>query len=224
MHHASAVQLNRSQPAVTRTRPEELAMRHLRHQTKNALQRIIAQVAKTNLRATPDGNALADDIERRICLSARISDALFGIMESPPPLGQRLATLSQSTVALLADPEQSISVTAAAAGRCPAAYDEAVLQVAHEMVVNAVKHGMHMRVSGQIAVRLFADARGRTALLVRDDGWGPCGEAAGVGSDAAGEGMPIMQALVASFGGRVSLSRNDGWTIARLDLPGGSPN
>ena len=214
MHHASTVQLHRSEPAVTRAQPQELAMRHLRHQTKNALQRIIAQVAQTDLRATADGNALADDIERRIFLSARISDALFGMTESPPPISQRLTALSEATVALLADRDQAIAVTAAAAGRCPPAYEATVLQVAHEMVVNAVKHGMHMRITGQIAVRLFADARGRTALLVRDDGWGPC-------AAAAGEGMPLMQALAASLDGRVSLSRNDGWTIARLDLPGG---
>ncbi len=214
MHQASTVQLTRVEPAVTRARPEELAMRQLRHQTKNALQRIIAQVANTDLRSTPAGSALADDIERRICLSARISDALFGLTESPPALCQRLASLAEATVALLAEPDQSLSVTSVAAGRCPLAYEETVLQVAHEMVVNAIKHGMHMRIAGQIAVRLFADARGRTTLLVRDDGWGPS-------DHACGEGLPIMQTLASSCGGRVSLSRNDGWTIARLDLPGG---
>ncbi len=215
MHHASAAQLNRAEPAaMTRAKPEDVAMRQLRHQTKNALQRIIAQVANSELRATQAGNALADDIERRICLSARISDALFGLTEVPPPLSQRLTSLAEATVALLAEPGQAVSVSVAAAGRCPAVLEETVLQVAHEMVVNAIKHGIALRAAGQIAVRLFADVRGRTTLLVRDDGRGPDGA-------ATGEGMPIMQALASAYGGRISLSRNEGWTIARLDLPGG---
>ncbi len=215
MHHVSPIHLHRAEPrAMTRTRPEDLAMRQLRHQTKNALQRIIAQVAQTELRATLSGNVLADDIERRICLSARVSDALFGLTEAPAPLQQRLSSLAEATVALLAEPEQTIAVTAGVAGRCPAACEDMVLRVAYEMVVNAVKHGMHKRLAGQVAIRLFADVRGRTTLLVRDDGWGPA-------DAAAGEGMPIMQALASEFGGRVSLSRNEGWTVARLDLPGG---
>ena len=55
----------------------------LRYQTKNALQRIIAQCAQAGLRRTATGAALADDVQRRIILSARISDALFGLTAEP---------------------------------------------------------------------------------------------------------------------------------------------
>ena len=192
---------------------EAVALRLLRHQTKNALQRIIAQLAATDLRSTPAGEALADEIERRICLSARISDALFGFTSSPAPMRARLASLAEATVALLAAPEQTIKVEVAVSGECLAALEGTIVQVAHEMVSNAVKHGMHVRLVGAIVVQLRTYADGRASLQVSDDGWGPA-------EASSGEGLPIMRSLAAAHGGAVSLARRRGWTVATLDLPG----
>ena len=187
-------------------------MRQLRHQTKNALQRIIAQVAATNLRSTPEGASLADELERRICLSARVSDALFGLTASPGRLQDRLAALCDATVKLLADPEQTIAVQVEVAGSCPAALDAPLVKIAHEMVANAVKHGMHMRLVGRIVVRVRSRMNGTTVLTVSDDGWG-------LGGDGAGEGLPIMRCLAEREGGRVEIARADGWTVVTLTLP-----
>ena len=214
MSHTSPRPMRFARPGVTQQEPsaEAVAMRQLRHQTKNALQRIIAQVAASNLRATPAGAALADEIERRICLSARVSDALFGLTACPAPLHQRLTSLADATVRLLSDPEQTIAIDVAVIGTCPASLEQIVVRITHEMVVNAVKHGMHMRLVGHIAVRVRGQRDGSTVLLVSDDGWGPCG-------DSEGEGVPIMRTLAAQDGGRIAIDRVDGWTVASLTLP-----
>ena len=85
MSHAALMRL-RQIPTAALTQPDPLddalGMRLLRHHTKNALQRLIAQIANSDLRATPGGEALAEDLERRIRLSARVSDALFGLTEA----------------------------------------------------------------------------------------------------------------------------------------------
>lgn len=192
---------------------EPVALRQLRHQTKNALQRIIGELARTPLRSTPVGAALADELERRVCLSARISDALFGFVTRPRPLAARLLELAQATVELLSAAEQTIRVTVTVAGVCRPGRDTIVVQVAHEMIGNAIKHGMHVRLLGHIAIQVRSDDGGRTVLTVSDDGWG-------LGIEQGGEGMPIMRALAAADGGTIALSRHGGWTQARLDLPG----
>jgi two-component sensor histidine kinase len=208
-----------SAEGITHAEPADavVAMRQLRHQTKNALQRIIAQVANSDLRATEEGNVLANDLERRICLSARISDALFGLTTAPGPLDMRLTALCNAIVALLAHPKQTISIDVTVAGTCPEALQAVVVQVAHEMVGNAVKHGLHMRLTGRISLRLWAGGTGdaedtSVTLMVSDDGWGPR-------KATDGDGLPIMRTLAAQYGGTVSLSRDDGWTAARLYIP-----
>jgi two-component sensor histidine kinase len=152
-------------------------------------------------------------LERRICLSARGSDALFGFTEQPAPLPERLTSLAQATVALLSGSEQAISIDVQAAGSCEPGLASIVVQIAYEMLCNAVKHGMHMRLGGHIGVRLLVQASGRVILQVRDDGWAPEAE-------PFEEVLSIMQALAAAHGGRVSMSRVDDWNVARLELPG----
>ena len=80
---------------------EPLEMRQLRHQTKNALQRILGV-----LMATPQdaGGAWLEDVGRRVRLSAEISDALFGLTRAPGPMQGRLETLAGAVVALMSGP------------------------------------------------------------------------------------------------------------------------
>ncbi len=214
MSHTSPrpVRLTRSLMTEPEPSPDAVAMRQLRHQTKNALQRIIAQVAGSDLRATPAGAALAEEVERRICLSARVSDALFGLTACPGTLHARLASLCDATVKLLSDQEQTITVDVMVTGPCPAALETTVIRVAHEMVGNAVKHGMHMRLVGRIALRVRSQGDGSTVLRVSDDGWGLAGE-------DGGEGLPIMRSLAERQGGHIAIDRTDGWTVASLTLP-----
>lgn len=201
--------------------PEEdagqVALRQLRHQTKNALQRILGQVWKVrDLQRTREGQRLLDEVEQRIQLSAEISNALFGLTRRPAAMEERLRHLCESTVALLSDTDQTIRLEVAVAGECPEALRGTVLRVAHEMVGNAVKHGMHVRLLGRIAVRLESGAR-ETRLTVADDGWGPT-PAATPGQDG-GEGLQLVAALARQQGGTAHLRRDWNETVAELVLP-----
>ena len=219
MSHAAPTRLRQLPPASVTSSGlvgDELGMRVLRHQTKNALQRIIAQIAMSDVRATPAGNTLADELERRIRLSAKVSDALFGLTEKPGPLPERLTSLCRSAVSLMADEVQTIETTVHVIGTCPERLETTVLQVVHEMVTNAVKHGLHMRLAGEIMVTLQGKKAGLAfdglSLEVRDNGWGP--EKRGFG-----EGMTTLALMAERHGGRVSLARQEGWTAARLHIP-----
>ncbi len=191
----------------------DVALRQLRHQTKNALQRILCHVAnQPGLTDSAAGRALAGDLERRIHLVAMVSDALFGFTKAPDPLEQRLTSLGRSVVELLCDPGQLIDVDVIVQGHCPRSLDEVIVRVAHELVGNAVKHGMHVRLVGRIdiAVRTVGQM---TTLTVSDDGWGYSAAA------QPGEGLSVAMALAEPFGGTLQMRRDRDRTHVSLTLP-----
>jgi two-component sensor histidine kinase len=191
----------------------ESDFRQLRHHTKNALQQVLLRIENAyELKTTVNGRRLLADLQRRIMLSARISDALFGITEAPTSISERLRTLCDSTIQMFADDTQVIRLELTVTGDCPVSLQPAVLRVAHEFVANAVKHGMHARVTGKIAVQLTTGIADRTALVITDDGWGFHG------TPEPGDGLSIAGDLAASAGGITSLRRTH-VTVARLELP-----
>ena len=191
----------------------ECDFRQLRHHTKNVLQQVLLQIAHAqDLSATVCSSWLLADLQRRILLSAEISDALFGLTRSPAAMSERLRALSESMIRMLADGAQMIRLEVTVAGECPEPLRQLVLRVAHEFVGNAVKHGMRVRVTGTISVHLATDIGGGTSLVVTDDGWGFDG------SQNAGDGLNIAGDLAASAGGTVSLLRTH-VTVATLELP-----
>jgi two-component sensor histidine kinase len=192
-----------------------LGLRQLRHHTKNVLQRIVAQVEATEPRNTSADSALADDVLHRIILSTQISDALFGLSVAPDVIERRLEWLTKTTVALLSDDVQTIRTEVETVEHCPEPFVPVVLQIAHEMVANAVKHGMRLRLVGRIFVLLRTSPDSGVTLTVLDDGWGP-------GTTQIGEGRSIMAALAGQHGGTVSLTRKGAWTVATLSIPGSS--
>jgi len=195
------------------TPAEDIDLRQLRHHTKNALQRIISLVLQApGLRGTPQGDFLLRQLESRIQLSAAVSDALFGLTRTPEPMTERLRSLCGNLVELLRDPRQVIQIGVSVRGDCPIRLREAVLRIAHELVGNAVKHGMRTRPRGRITVRLQTEPGVRTRLTVMDDGNGFHGK------PKHGEGLMIAQTFAAQHGGTISL-KSDGRTIATLDLP-----
>lgn len=184
--------------------------RQLRHQTKNALARILAQVS-VGL-ASPDAcRQTAADVERRIMLTAQISDALFGLTREPGPFANRLHTLCDGVVGLASETDQYITLTCSVSAEPPSALAETVLRVAHEFVGNAVKHGMHMRLLGRIDVSVTMAGAG-LALEVVDDGWG-CG-----GAPISGEGLSVAQILAGTCGGTVSVQRVGDRTVSRMEI------
>jgi two-component sensor histidine kinase len=192
---------------------DDLDLRQLRHHTKNALQRIISLVLQApGLRDTPQGDFVIRQLERRIQLSAAVSDALFGLTHAPEPMTERLRSLCGNLVELLREATQVIQIGVSVRGECPPALREPVLRVAHELVGNAVKHGMRMRQRGRITVRLQTEPGVRTRLTVIDDGNGFHGE------PTVGEGLGIADLFASRHGGTLSL-HSDGRTVATLDLP-----
>lgn len=199
----------------SRRSPESsIEFRQLRHQTKNALQRLIVQInQQPALQPKSSGRALADDLERRIFLSVSISDALFGFSRAPAPLEHRLRLLAQCMVQLLAKPGQIIELSVQVEGACPDHLPDTVLRIAHEMIGNAIKHGMDMVLRGRILVTLTSQPGGPATLVIRDDGWGP------TPGHSTGEGHAIMCGLAAAFHGRIALSRRGVWTEASATFP-----
>ena len=191
---------------------DDVAMRQLRHQTKNAMQRILCQITTCrDLQATPHGARLMSDLERRVRLSSVISDALFGVTSRPGPLDQRLTRLVEATVELLGDPDALIRTGVYVEPGCPAGTDETALRIVHEFVGNAVKHGLYSRCVGSITVRVTREKRA-VRVQVLDDGWGFCS------TPEPGEGMRLAALLAKDRGGAVAISRRGGLTVAEALL------
>lgn len=190
----------------------DLDIRQLRHHTKNTLQRIIGLISEApGLSDTPAGEKIARELEYRICLSATISNALFGLTDAPGSMAERLRQLAGAIVDMMRSADQVIRIGVSMKGSCPAELREAVMRSAHELIGNAVKHGMKGRSNGRIAVRL-ASEYGMTILMVTDNGWGFSG------TPHLGEGLSLARGFAERSGGSLHLDGTDG-TVARLELP-----
>jgi two-component sensor histidine kinase len=193
---------------------QDIDLRQLRHHTKNTLQRILGLIAEApGLCDTPEGEKIARELEYRICLSATISNALFGLTDTPGSMAERLRQLSGAVVDMMRGADQMIRVGVFVRGCCPAALREDVLRSAHELIGNAVKHGMKGRSNGRIAVRLVSDDDS-TTLTVLDNGWGFAGK------PRSGEGLSLTREFAARHDGALTMDGDDG-TVARLILPHG---
>jgi two-component sensor histidine kinase len=191
---------------------EDIDLRQLRHHTKNTLQRILGLIAEApGLCDTPAGEKIAQELEHRIALSARISNALFGLTGAPGSMAERLRQLAGAVVDMMRGADQVIRVGVLVRGNCPPALREAVLRGAHELLGNAVKHGMRDRPTGRIAVRLASDCD-TTVLTVIDSGWGF------QGVPRCGEGLTLARSFAERHGGSLELEGIDG-TVATLELP-----
>jgi two-component sensor histidine kinase len=191
---------------------QDIDLRQLRHHTKNTLQRILGLIAEApGLCDTPEGEKIAHELEYRICLSATISNALFGLTDAPGSMADRLRKLAGAVVDLMRGGDQVIRVGVFVRGCCPAGLRETVLRSAHELIGNAVKHGMKGRLTGRIAIRLTTDG-GCTTLTVLDNGWGFTGK------PRSGEGLALTRDFAARHGGSLTMDGDDG-TAATLKLP-----
>jgi two-component sensor histidine kinase len=203
-------------PAVSafEERMHPLTLSELRHHTRNTLQRVIMEVHECSVACdNRQERRLLNSVTDRIMHSVAIADALFGITHGEVPFPDRLRAICRSTVALLASPDQNLATEVTIDGICPAPLEVPVLRVAQEFLGNAVKHGMRMRLMGHIRLSLTCARQGALELVVRDDGWGPHP------SLDVGEGLMLVGELAALLHGGISLTREQGETVARLTLP-----
>jgi two-component sensor histidine kinase len=189
---------------------QPLNLRQLRHHTRNTLQRVLIEIHGFAARTDASrGRRLLEQVENRIMLSVEISDALFGITREPAAFPERFRTLCRSLLALFADAAQHLRLDIALEGTCPPELEMAALCATNELVGNAVKHGMHMRLIGQISVSLTCSAE-NVELVVIDDGWGAAT------APKPGQGLGIARDLAKQFHGTLSVGRNDGNTVATI--------
>jgi two-component sensor histidine kinase len=191
---------------------QPLVLRQLRHHTRNTLQRILIEIhdfaAKTD--ASPD-RRLLERLENRIRLSVEISDALFGVTREPAAFPERFDTLCRDLLSLFADAAQRLRLDISIKGTCPPELEMAALCATNEFVGNAVKHGMHMRLTGQISVLLTCCAES-VELVVSDDGWGTAV------APKPRQGLGIACDLAEQFHGTLSIGRRDDNTVATMML------
>lgn len=152
------------------------------------------------------------ELDPPMSLSPTMSAALLGLAGAPGPFPGRLKELCENTLDLVGLPEQLLRLRFGIDGAVCRAHRDTLLPVAHELVQNAVLHGMHLRLLGAIHVQVKAGPNG-TLLDVADDGWG-CGP-----HPVFGRGLRAVGILAESHGGSVSLERLGGWTHARVRLP-----
>jgi two-component sensor histidine kinase len=189
----------------------DVDLRQLRHHTKNTLQRILGLIAEApGLSDTPAGEKIARELEHRINLSATISNALFGLTNAPGSMAERMRQLAGAVVDMMRDADQVIRVGVSVRGCCPVDLREAVTRSAHELLGNAMKHGMKGRPSGRITVRVISE-ESRTTLSVVDNGWGFRGV------PRSGEGLALARAFAARHDGCLTVDGQDG-TVATLVL------
>jgi len=191
---------------------QDIDLRQLRHHTRNTLQRMIGLIGEVpGLHDTPEGERIARELAHRICLSATISNALFGLTDVPASMAKRLRQLAGAMVDMMRAADQTLSIGVSVRGSCPEHLREAVMRTAHELIGNAVKHGMRARPSGRISVRLVSQKVGTTLSIV-DDGWGFTGRT------REGEGLALARTFAVRHGGSLRLNDAAG-TAATLELP-----
>jgi two-component sensor histidine kinase len=191
---------------------QPLDLRQLRHHTRNTLQRVLVEIHDFAARTDASRDRrLLEQVENRIMLSVEISDALFGITREPIAFPERFRTLCRSLLALFADAAQHLRLNIVLEGTCPPELEMAALCATNEFVVNAIKHGMHMRLIGQISVSLSCCAES-IELVVIDDGWGPAA------APKPGQGFGIARDLAEQFYGTLSVGRHDENTVATIML------
>jgi two-component sensor histidine kinase len=191
---------------------QPLALRQLHHHTRDTLQRVLIEIHEFAAgTGASRSRHLLEQLGNRIRVSAEISDALFGITREPTPFLGRFHTLCHGLLSLFADAAQHLQLDISLEGTCPPELELAALCATHEFVGNAVKHGMYMRLIGQISVLLTCCAES-VELVVTDDGWGPAT------APKPGQGLNIARALAEQFCGAINVGRRNDNTIATIML------
>lgn len=191
---------------------QSLSLRQLRYHTRNVLQCVLIEIHEhaANARA-PRDRYLLEQLADRIQSSVAIADMLFGVTSEPRPFPERLHTLCHGMLALFADPTQHLRLGISVEGTCPPELEMPALSTTHELVGNAVTHGMRMRLQGRVSVSLTCSLD-EVMLVVVDDGW----ELTHL--DNTAEGLGLARDLAEQFCGTLSVERRRDNTVATVML------
>lgn len=180
--------------------PQELAFRQLRHNTRNTLQRIICLLADAKeLTILPGGAALAQDLIGRICSATELADSFYAVTQPHGGIAARLHALSRSLVRLYSGRTQEVDIRLSIEMECDGRFADILLQITHEFVGNALKHGLRNQIVGKIEISLTRNRAGSVILAVTDSGNGFAPAA------KKGEGLGLAQELAAFHQGKIIL-------------------
>jgi two-component sensor histidine kinase len=178
----------------------ETAFRQLRRSTRSTLQRIICLIYEApEFAALPGGQALAEELAGRIRASAELADSFHAVTQPHGGISVRLRTLGRSVVRLCGARRQLIDVRVRASLDCGGRFADTLMQIAHELIINAMQHGLRGLRTGTIEISLDHDHNGIVTLAVVDTGRGCAAHC------ARDEGLRLVEDLAAVYGGQVLL-------------------
>ncbi len=176
------------------------AFRQLRHNTRNTLQRIICLIYEApEFAALPGGAALAEELIGRIRASAELADSFHAVTQPHGGISARLQMLGRNVVRLCSAKRQLIDVRVSVSVDCHGQFADMLVQVAHELIGNAMKHGLRGFSTGAIEISLGQDCNGAVMLAVTDNGRGFAS------NGPMGEGLRLAGDLAAVYGGQMVL-------------------
>lgn len=194
----------------------DVALRQLRHNTRNTMQRIVGLLSEApELVDHARGRRLAQDLIDRICLSVDIADALFCVLSVHGGMEARLRLLSRALVRVFSAPGQDVEVRIDVDTELQESHAETILQIAHELVSNAVKHGLHGYPAGEIMIMLQKGPHDGIRLIVSDNGPGFAAE------PELGEGLRMVRDIVARNGGKLTLPEPGRQARVQVYMPPG---
>ncbi len=192
----------------------ETAFRQLRHSTRNTLQRIICLIYEApEFAALPGGPALAEELVGRIRMSAELADSLHAVTRPHGGIAGRLQAMGRSIVQLCGAKRQSIDVQVKVTLDCQGNFADMLMQVAHELVSNAMKHGLRGLRTGEIEIGLGKDRDGIVTLAITDNGRGFASNA------PTGEGLRLVADMAEAYGGHIVLPAAGQRAEVRVSFP-----
>lgn len=193
----------------------ELMLRQMRQNSRSTLQHIVNLIAGSQyFGQTPRGIAFAEDLISRICLSAKLSDSLFG-SQTLEGIRARLLMLGNGLVRVFSKPTQEIKLEVSVEGRHPIELTDLLLQITHTVVSSIIKHEMRERKSGTIQIQLLTNPDEGTTLTLSNDG------IAYPGMAAAGGMLDLLRDLATTQCGVVEhISSGDTQIIVTFPLLG----
>lgn len=190
---------------------KELLLREIHHRIKNNIQ-IISSLLR--LEASQAGNEMLKEA-LRVCQSrirsiSLIHEKLYQSQDlAAVDFGDYTRTLAGELLHLYGIDESQIRLDVRSQGvRMPTKKAVSCGLIVSELVINALKHAFPTGRPGTISIEVAPQERGRTMLLVRDDGIGlPADYDAGKTNRL---GLRIVSDLVKQLDGEMHIDRSEG--------------
>jgi two-component sensor histidine kinase len=198
-------------------REKEILLREIHHRVKNNLQAIwgMLQVEKGRLRHNPEAQDRLDTISQRLNVLGRIHQQLYASGDlTRVDMAAHLQHIAQGFIDIQGTDGKIAIMVEADTLYCDLEVALPLGLIAHELVLNSVKHAYPGGKRRPIRVKLSRRFDGPVELTVSDEGVGrasSCRQNKGIGT-------MLVDALVGQVGANISYI-DDGGCCARLLIP-----